>query len=136
MDEKSGVVMDDRQYFQAIYDLVRSIPIGQVMSYGQVGQEVGCSARTVGWAMANALEGDVPWQRVVGSDGYLRIGRRSAALQDAQRKLLEREGVTFTDGGCVNMARHQIGAPPEALTLIFEFAASDRPQGRPQRKAS
>jgi methylated-DNA-protein-cysteine methyltransferase-like protein len=114
--------MDERQYFQSIYDIVRSIPPGQVMSYGQVGREAGCSARTVGWAMANALEGDVPWQRVVGADGFLRIGKRSVALQDAQRRLLEREGIAFTEGGCVEMARHQVGAQPEPSILVFEFA--------------
>ncbi len=116
--------MDDRQYFQSIFDVVRAIPAGQVMSYGQVGRETGCAARTVGWAMANALEGDVPWQRVVGADGYLRIGKRSVALQEVQRKLLEREGVAFTDGGRVDMARHQVGATPrcESRVLVFEFA--------------
>ena len=120
--------MDDRQYFQSIYDLVRAIPPGQVMSYGQVGHEIGCSARTVGWAMANALDGDVPWQRVVGADGYLRIGRRSVALQEVQRKMLEREGVAFTEKGSVDMACHQVGtqATPEPMTLVFEFAAGDR----------
>ena len=112
--------MDDRQYFEAIYVVVRAIPPGRVMSYGQVGRETGCSARTVGWAVAN-VQDDVPWQRVVGADGYLRIGRRSVALQDAQRKLLEREGVTFLENGCVNMARHQVGAdPPPTLDFAFE----------------
>ena len=114
--------MDDRQYFQSIFDVVRAIPPGRVMSYGQVGAEVGCSPRTVGWAMANALEGDVPWQRVVGADGYLRIGRRSPRLMDVQHKMLEREGVAFKDNGCVDMACHQVGiAPgPETLNLAFE----------------
>lgn len=114
--------MDERQYFQSIFDIVRAIPPGQVMSYGQVGREAGCPARTVGWAMANALEGDVPWQRVVGADGYLRVGKRSVALQEAQRRLLEREGVTFTDGGSVEMKKHQVGAKPEPQILVFEFA--------------
>jgi len=106
--------MDDRQYFQSIFEIVRAIPPGQVMSYGQVGAEAGASARVVGWAMANALEGEVPWQRVVGADGYLRIGRRSAALMDVQRKLLEREGVAFKENGCVDMACHQVGAGQNA----------------------
>ena len=120
--------MDDRQYFQSIFDVVRAIPVGQVMSYGQVGREIGCSARTVGWAMANALEGDVPWQRVVGADGYLRIGKRSVALQEAQRGLLEREGVAFTAGGCVDMTQHQVGAQPkkEMRVLVFEFASPEQ----------
>ena len=112
--------MDDRQYFEDIYAVVRAIPPGRVMSYGQVGRESGCSARTVGWAMAN-VQDDVPWQRVVGADGYLRIGRRSVALQEAQRRLLEREGVTFLENGCVDMGRHQAGPePPPSLELAFE----------------
>ena len=118
-----NIPMDDRQYFQSIFDAVRAIPYGQVMSYGQVGRAIGCSARTVGWAMANTLDGDVPWQRVVGADGYLRIGKRSVALQEAQRKLLEREGVTFSEGGCVDMAHHQVGAQPKPQILVFEFAS-------------
>jgi methylated-DNA-protein-cysteine methyltransferase-like protein len=102
--------MDDRLYFDAINEVVRSIPPGSVMSYGQVGEIARCSARVVGWAMANVTEPDVPWQRVVGADGFLRIGRRSVVLQDLQRKLLGDEGVTFRENGRVDMARHQVGA--------------------------
>ena len=114
--------MDDRFYFDKVFAVVRSIPPGSVMSYGQVGDQAGgISARIVGWAMANALP-DVPWQRVVGSDGYLRIGRRSAQLQQVQRNLLEREGVRFLENGCVDMHGHQVevaggAAAPEALNI-------------------
>jgi len=102
--------MDQRRYFGDIYDIVRQIPAGFVMSYGQVGEEAHANARTVGWAMANAAaDGNVPWQRVVGADGYLRIGRRSVELQAVQRKLLEREGIMFLENGCVDMTRHQVG---------------------------
>lgn len=79
------------------------------MSYGQVADLAGCTARVAGWAMANVTDAAVPWQRVVGSDGYLRIGRRSTALQELQRSLLVQEGVTFKDNGCVDMASHQVG---------------------------
>ncbi|HEX5324851.1 MAG TPA: MGMT family protein [Capsulimonadaceae bacterium] len=107
--------MDDRRHFEAIYEVVRGIPAGYVMSYGQVGSEAGnVSARVVGWAVAIALDAAIPWQRVVGADGYLRIGRRSIALQEQQRKLLELEGVTFLENGCVDMRRHQFGQDFEA----------------------
>ncbi len=114
--------MDDREHFEAIFAVVRAIPAGRVMSYGQVGRETNITARTVGWAMANVPD-DVPWQRVVGADGYLRIGRRSPALQEAQRRLLEREGVAFAENGCVDMARHQVGradTPSSQLGLAWE----------------
>ena len=78
------------------------------MSYGQVGSLAGCSARVAGWAMANATDSDIPWHRVVGADGYLRIGKRSVGLQELQRKLLLEEGVSFLPNGCVNMSKHQV----------------------------
>ncbi|HEY3328823.1 MAG TPA: MGMT family protein [Capsulimonadaceae bacterium] len=90
--------------FEAIFDIVRAIPAGFVMSYGQVAADCRATARTVGWAMSQAPEG-VPWHRVVGSDGYLRIGRRSPELQRIQRQLLEDEGVVVQENGCVEMER-------------------------------
>ena len=104
--------MDDETALQAVLDAARRIPVGKVMSYAQVGDEAGgISPRMTGWAMSNAVDGngDVPWQRVVGSDGYLRIGRRSPELQAVQRRLLESEGVTFLANGYVDMSRHQVG---------------------------
>jgi alkylated DNA nucleotide flippase Atl1 len=43
--------MEDETLVQLVRDRVREIPVGQVMSYGQVGDSVGCSAREAGWAM-------------------------------------------------------------------------------------
>jgi methylated-DNA-protein-cysteine methyltransferase-like protein len=94
----------DESAFSVVYDVVRSIPRGRVMSYGMVGELCGCGPRVVGWAMASVPEG-VPWHRVVGADGYLRIGKRSAELQAAQRTLLREEGVSFTTDNCVDMER-------------------------------
>lgn len=85
--------------FGAIFDYVRAIPAGRVASYGDVGAAVGSTARTVGWALSMAPE-DVPWQRVVGADGYLRIARRSPEFKAVQRTRLEAEGVRF-QGECV-----------------------------------
>ncbi len=90
------------------------------MSYGQVAAVIGSmNPRTVGWALANALDGDVPWQRVVGADGYLRIGRQSTALMALQRNLLEREGVSFLTNGCVDMGHHQWNLEELELSAIF-----------------
>ena len=113
--------MDEENLLELVHGRVRQIPPGQVMSYGQVGDAVGCSAREAGWAMNQAQGEDVPWQRVVGSDGYLRIGRRSPELMATQRGLLEEEGVTFKANGCVDMAKHQVAyidkSGPETLDL-------------------
>ncbi len=82
--------------FSAIYAYVRTLPPGRVTSYGEVGTAVGASARTVGWAMSAAPEG-VPWHRVVGADGYLRIARRSPHLAALQTELLRAEGVVVSE---------------------------------------
>lgn len=103
--------MDDETLVNLVRERVRLIPVGEVMSYGQVGDEVGCSAREAGWAMNQiADENEAPWQRVVGSDGYLRIAKRSAAWAARQRSLLEAEGVTFKANDCINMGKHRSGA--------------------------
>jgi methylated-DNA-protein-cysteine methyltransferase-like protein len=92
--------------FDAIYACVRAIPHGKVRSYGEVGQIVGVTARTVGWAMSvcadeGTEENAVPWHRVVGADGYLRIARRSPELKALQQARLEDEGVRVSESGIV-----------------------------------
>ena len=85
-----------------VWDVVRRIPAGKVLAYGQVGALVpvpdGMSlkdydafrARWVGGAMAACPEG-VPWWRVVNAQG--KISPRPGA--EEQRALLEAEGVIF-----------------------------------------
>jgi methylated-DNA-protein-cysteine methyltransferase-like protein len=100
----------DTASFAAIYAFVRALPTGRVASYGDVGAAVGVTARTVGWAMSVAPE-DVPWQRVVGADGYLRIAKRSPHLKEKQRALLEAEGVTFDEKGYVQPVHFEAQEP-------------------------
>jgi methylated-DNA-protein-cysteine methyltransferase related protein len=106
--------------FSAIYARVRAIPPGRVMSSGEVGQAVGVTARTVGWAMTMAVDdgssAPIPWHRVVGADGYLRIARRSAELAREQRERLEAEGVRFGENGCV-LPEYFAAEPQTALEL-------------------
>lgn len=108
--------------FSAVYDYVRTVPRGRVVSYGDVGAAVGVTARTVGWAMSLAPE-DVPWQRVVGADGYLRIAKRSPELRQLQRALLEAEGVAFDEKDCVqrrfflDAEEPEVPAKPEQSAL-------------------
>jgi len=89
------VVKLNMPLFHQIYVLVRQIPPGHVATYGQVAELIGCTARTVGFAMA-ALKGggDVPWQRVINRQGKVssRVDGEGNLLQ---RDLLEAEGVYF-----------------------------------------
>jgi methylated-DNA-protein-cysteine methyltransferase-like protein len=95
---------------EAVYEFVCTIPIGKVVTYGQVAEMVegvvSLTAREVGQIMHRSPP-HVPWQRVVGAGGHLPIGKRSPWLKLRQRELLEREGVSFLPNGCVDMTRHQ-----------------------------
>jgi methylated-DNA-protein-cysteine methyltransferase-like protein len=90
---------------QAVYALVRRIPVGRMATYGQLAALLGRprAARAVGGAMRRCPAG-VPWHRVVNAQG--RISRRArAASMLTQRLLLEREGVTLRRGR-VDLTRH------------------------------
>lgn len=101
--------MNDETLLETVLARVRLIPPGRVMSYGQVGDAVGCTARQAGWALNQAWDGaEVPWQRVVGSDGHLRTAKRSPALAARQKELLEAEGVTFRQSGSVDMTQYRV----------------------------
>ncbi|MGH7267334.1 MAG: MGMT family protein [Candidatus Rokuibacteriota bacterium] len=92
-----------------MYSLVRRVPIGRVVTYGQVAALLGVprGARAVGGAMRRCPPG-VPWQRVVNAHGG--ISRRpSAGGMLTQRLLLTREGVRFARGR-VDLARHRWSA--------------------------
>ena len=73
------------QAARAIIERVKSVPDGFVRTYGDVWPE---APRAVGAALAVCHDPAVPWHRIVRADGSLAKG-------DAQRALLEAEGVPF-----------------------------------------
>jgi methylated-DNA-protein-cysteine methyltransferase related protein len=78
-----------------VYAVVRRVPAGCVVTYGQVATLVGAprAARAVGQAMHRCPPG-IPWHRVVNAAGA--VSRRSnPSSMVSQRLLLEREGVRF-----------------------------------------
>ena len=94
---------DKQLYYEQVWALVRQIPHGRVATYGQItkilpqpedisAEDFQTSAsRWVGLAMA-ACPDDVPWQRVINSQG--KISHRPEAGK--QKQLLEGEGVFFS----------------------------------------
>ena len=90
---------------QQVIELVRRIPRGRVMTYGQISVmlEATLSPAAVGWAMSRAPE-DVPWQRVVNASGGCSTGRRPDMPPGLQQGLLEQEGVEF-ENGTLNLER-------------------------------
>jgi methylated-DNA-protein-cysteine methyltransferase-like protein len=95
-------------FFKRVYRIVRQIPAGKVLTYGQIATLLGAPymARQVGWAMHGCPPG-LPWQRVVGAGGKILINSLSTGEGPLlQRKLLEMEGVSFA-GKKVDMKVHQ-----------------------------
>ena len=83
-------------FYQAVYNLVRTIPPGKVATYGQVAALLGKprGARLVGWAL-NACPDDIPWQRVINREGMISIENLRAS-KDLQAELLKQEDVEVT----------------------------------------
>jgi alkylated DNA nucleotide flippase Atl1 len=92
---------------QRILALVARIPSGRVMTYGDIADVLGLgSPRQVGRALAGA-DLDIPWHRVVRSDGTM-----AEHVRDRQRQLLIGEGVDII-GERVDLGAHQwFGAMP------------------------
>lgn len=106
---------DTPSIYAHILAVVRLIPLGRVASYGQIAWIVNAATpRMVGYAMAGLPAGsDVPWQRVINSQGG--ISPRGDPLSSGrQRALLEEEGVVFGPDGRVDFARFGWGGPDPA----------------------
>lgn len=100
-------------YYAQVWELVRQVPEGKVVTYGQVakilpppqGVEIEAYAafgpRWVGGAMANCPD-DVPWQRVINSKGE--ISQRPGAQR--QKELLIAEGVFFNEKGRIDLKKY------------------------------
>jgi methylated-DNA-protein-cysteine methyltransferase-like protein len=84
---------------------ILSIPRGKVATYGQVAAAAGYPLyhRAVARHLRTTPLESLPWQRVIGSGGYIKL-RFDAAAE--QRLRLELEGVRFW-GGKVDLFAHQ-----------------------------
>ena len=90
--------INDKQYRQKVYEIVNEIPVGRVMTYGQIAEilGIGYTPRTVGFVMHAAETENVPWQRVINSQGACSTGRMTVPV-NLQQSILESEGVKFND---------------------------------------
>ncbi|MEG0257949.1 MAG: MGMT family protein [Christensenella sp.] len=95
-------------FFQTVYTVVCKIPRGCVASYGQIARMCGNprASRAVGYALhVNPQPGVIPCHRVVNREGRLAPAFAFGGA-DAQRQLLEQEGVAVDKSGCVDMAKY------------------------------
>jgi methylated-DNA-protein-cysteine methyltransferase-like protein len=110
------------EFNHRVWELVRQIPVGKVSTYGQIASllppppgmdpksYLAFGARWVGGAMA-ACPQDVPWQRVINSQG--KVSLRPGSGGSHQRELLEAEGIIFDERDRVDLKKYAWAGPPE-----------------------
>jgi methylated-DNA-protein-cysteine methyltransferase related protein len=87
----------NKGFFEQVYEVIRGIPEGNVMTYGQVAEKLGTKdARRVGHALHANRDRDNPCHRVVNKKGRVAPGYVFGG-QDEQRNRLLAEGVKFLD---------------------------------------
>ena len=83
--------------YASIWKSVKRIPRGKVSTYGSIARMSGIPghARQVGYALHNLpLGADIPWHRVINSQGRISLPTHNGKYQK-QQVLLEAEGIPF-----------------------------------------
>jgi methylated-DNA-protein-cysteine methyltransferase-like protein len=86
--------------YRRIYAAIAAIPAGRVAGYGQIAARAGLPgrARLVGTALRDTPDGiELPWHRVLHSDGTIALPRGSRGFREQCRRL-RHEGVEVRDG--------------------------------------
>lgn len=88
-----------KNYFENVYNLVKKVPKGKVVTYGEIARAIGNPrmSRQVGWALhVNPKPGVIPCHRVVNRFGELSSAFAFGGL-NRQAELLREEGVEVID---------------------------------------
>ena len=84
------------EFTRKVLTVIKSIPHGRVMSYGQIAAECGNirAARQVARILHSmSKKYNLPWHRVINSKG--KISLKSIEHNETQRIMLENEGIVF-----------------------------------------
>ncbi len=98
-------------FFEKVYEVVKKVPRGKVITYGQVAAACGSpkASRQVGWALhCNPSQGVIPCHRVVFKDGSLTDGFAFGG-REVQKAMLEREGVEVGADYKIDMKKYGNG---------------------------
>ncbi|HEY0658161.1 MAG TPA: MGMT family protein [Pyrinomonadaceae bacterium] len=100
--------VDEQSYREKVYRIVNEIPVGRVMTYGQIADILGegYTARTIGYVMHAADTGVVPWQRVINSQGACSTGKMTLPV-NLQQEILQQEGVVFNEKGKCDLSKYR-----------------------------
>jgi methylated-DNA-protein-cysteine methyltransferase-like protein len=102
-------VNENTPFTKAVLKMIKKIPRGKVASYGQIAKISGNAggSRGVAWILhACSKKYKLPWQRVINSQGKISFDKFSKEYK-IQKKLLEKEGIYFSETGTVNFKKFQ-----------------------------
>lgn len=106
------------RFKKRVLEIVRKIPEGKVVSYGQAALMAGFprGARQVGWIL-NQCNENIPWWRVINNEGRISIkGSKFAALD--QKILLEKEGVRVSKDFKIEIEKYRFHPTPNDLSEL------------------
>ena len=108
------------KFSEAVHELVKAIPCGKAMTYGQVAACLGYprAAQYVGWVLHWSDFNDVPYQRVVNRFGGLASGYTRGGVM-AHKFDLEEEGVEVRDDFTIDLERY-LWQPPAKLIPVID----------------
>lgn len=92
-------------FTERVLYIIRSIPAGKVMTYGQIAALAGSplGARQVVRVLHSMSQNhQLPWHRVVNAKGEIAL--KDGAGASAQKEALSSEGVLFTTSGKVDLS--------------------------------
>jgi methylated-DNA-protein-cysteine methyltransferase-like protein len=95
-------------FAKKVFQIVRAIPKGKVLTYGQVAVLVGAprAARAVGGVLFGlGPQSQAPWHRVINREGGISTYRIGCG--PLQKKRLQKEGLKFSRTGLVDLKLHQ-----------------------------
>jgi methylated-DNA-protein-cysteine methyltransferase related protein len=97
-----------REFTQRAMSIIKQIPPGKVMTYGQVAKLAGSpkGARQVVRILHSMSEKyKLPWHRVINAKGELSL--KEEDLLFSQKMALEAEGIQFTNDRFINLEEYQ-----------------------------
>ena len=114
-------MLDDKR--ARVVRCIRALPTGTVSSYGAIAKAAGWTGAARQVVRILQQVPGLPWHRVVGSGGAIKLGGENAA---EQRFRLRMEGVTFR-GTRVDMKRHE-------FRFLKKESSTQYPASRARRK--
>jgi methylated-DNA-protein-cysteine methyltransferase-like protein len=97
------------EFTKKVLQLIQAIPEGRVATYKQIAELAGKpqGSRGVSWILhSSSVTYNLPWHRVINSQGKISFDPASSNYREQKRKL-KREGIVFSDEDKLSLPKYQ-----------------------------